>query len=140
MEIIQLVLLQTQSALLSQMTAELAGLNSLQEELKESVSPADVKQNSQRAWLLAQRHADLAHKLALRWENNLQVSNVIFPKVIQLYFLFHLFTIHLSSFEHAASRVNFPISFEGCKAITVIYRCTKHRKQASITCWILSHY
>ena len=51
---------------MSGLTVKLEKLNTIQEELKEAVSPADIKQLSQRSWLLCQRHADLKHKLAIR--------------------------------------------------------------------------
>ena len=51
---------------MSGLTVKLEKLNTMQEELKEAVSPADIKQLSQRSWLLCQRHADLKHKLAIR--------------------------------------------------------------------------
>ena len=50
------------------LTPELEALNVLQEELKECVSPSDIKQTSQRAWLLWQKQADLKHQLAIRMQ------------------------------------------------------------------------
>merc|ERR1712098_141732 len=54
------------SARLEGLTSELESLEALQEELKEVVSPSDIKQTNQRAWLLWQRQADMKHQLALR--------------------------------------------------------------------------
>merc|ERR1711915_528214 len=59
-------LCQTSTTNLEGLTPELEALNSLQEELKECVSPSDIKQTSQRAWLLWQKQADMKHQLALR--------------------------------------------------------------------------
>jgi len=53
---------------LESLTPELEDLNLLQEELKECVSPSDIKQTSQRAWLLWQKQADMKHQLALRMQ------------------------------------------------------------------------
>ena len=63
-------LLRCQVALqrLEDLTSELEALATLQEELKECVSPSDIKQTTQRAWLLWQRQADLKHQLALRMQ------------------------------------------------------------------------
>ena len=51
---------------LSGVTASLEELGNLQEELKEAVSPSDMKALSQRSWLLSHRQTDLKHKLAVR--------------------------------------------------------------------------
>merc|ERR1711915_373036 len=59
-------LCQTSTTNLEGLTPELEALNSLQEELKECVSPSDIKQTNQRAWLLWQKQADMKHQLALR--------------------------------------------------------------------------
>lgn len=53
---------------IQQLVPELEALAALQEELKECVSPSDIKQTTQRAWLLWQRQADLIHQLALRMQ------------------------------------------------------------------------
>ena len=39
----------------------------LQEELRECVSPADIRAASQRLWILRQRQADLEHRLEARY-------------------------------------------------------------------------
>ena len=48
------------------MTASLKQLEGLQEELSEALAPSDVKQLSQKMWLLWQKHSDLKHKLSIR--------------------------------------------------------------------------
>ena len=53
---------------LDALTPELEALAALQDELKEAVSPSDIKQTTQRAWLLWQRQADLRHQVALRMQ------------------------------------------------------------------------
>ena len=53
---------------LDSLTPELEALAALQDELKEAVSPSDIKQTTQRAWLLWQRQADLRHQVALRMQ------------------------------------------------------------------------
>ena len=63
---VDLRLCQSAICRLEELTPELESLAALQEELKECVSPSDIKQTTQRAWLLWQRQADLSHQLALR--------------------------------------------------------------------------
>eukprot|EP00092_Neocalanus_flemingeri_P025196 GFUD01027327.1.p1 GENE.GFUD01027327.1~~GFUD01027327.1.p1 ORF type:complete len:2646 (+),score=708.19 GFUD01027327.1:241-8178(+) len=63
-----LLLCKASTANLDCLTPELEALNLLQEELKECVSPSDIKQTSQRAWLLWQKQADLKHQLAIRMQ------------------------------------------------------------------------
>merc|ERR1712130_248167 len=53
---------------LDALTLELEALAAVQDELKEAVSPSDIKQTTQRAWLLWQRQADLRHQVALRMQ------------------------------------------------------------------------
>ena len=53
---------------LDALTPELEALAAVQDELKEAVSPSDIKQTTQRAWLLWQRQADLRHQVALRMQ------------------------------------------------------------------------
>merc|ERR1712106_114183 len=63
-----LILCKVSTVNLESLTPELEALNLLQEELKECVSPSDIKQTSQRAWLLWQKQADMKHQLALRMQ------------------------------------------------------------------------
>merc|ERR1719318_399092 len=63
-----LLLCKASTANLEDLTPELEALNLLQEELKECVSPSDIKHTSQRAWLLWQKQADMKHQLALRMQ------------------------------------------------------------------------
>merc|ERR1712106_990664 len=63
-----LILCKVSTVNLESLTPELEALNLLQEELKECVSPSDIKQTSQRAWLLWQKQADIKHQLALRMQ------------------------------------------------------------------------
>ena len=54
---------------LSGVTASLEALSSLQEELKEAVSPSDIKGLGQRWWLLSHKQTDLKHRLAVRTQH-----------------------------------------------------------------------
>jgi len=63
-----LLLCKASTANLECLTPELEALNLVQEELKECVSPSDIKQTSQKAWLLWQKQADLKHQLAIRMQ------------------------------------------------------------------------
>ena len=70
------------------MTASLKQLEGLQEELSEALAPSDVKQLSQKMWLLWQKHSDLKHKLSIR----LQILKVKTERV-------ELFNIQHSQFS-----------------------------------------
>jgi nesprin-1 len=56
---------QSQRVVLSELTRNLEELGVSHEQLKECVSPGDVKMLSQRVWLLWQQHGDCEHQLAL---------------------------------------------------------------------------
>lgn len=58
--------LQTARQQLDSVMPKLDRIALLQDELRECVSPADIKTDQQKLWLLRQQHSELDHRLALK--------------------------------------------------------------------------
>lgn len=71
--------MQSQRVVLSELTRSLEELGVTHEQLKECVSPGDVKMMNQRVWLLWQQHGDCEHQLSLlchHLEEKLQLTRM----------------------------------------------------------------
>ena len=65
----ELVMCRDLTERLDGVAVRLEALSSLQEELKEAVSPSDIKSLGQRWWLLSHKQTDLKHRLAVRTQH-----------------------------------------------------------------------
>lgn len=69
-------------------TKDLDMLGVTQEQLKESLSPLDVKTVNQRVWLLWQQHGDLEHQLDLmcyQLEDKLKLGQMFDKRFVLLF-------------------------------------------------------